>query len=72
MRTRSIEETRRLFSHNSLVQPNWGGTEKETDTEDAFSNDDDVSRSDNGIIRHLKESAECWDKVCPDIVQAVH
>ena len=72
MRTRSIEEPVDCSRTIVLCSQNRGGTEKETDTGDAFSNDDDVSRSDNGIIRHFKESAECWGKVCPDIVQAVH
>ena len=71
MRTRSIEEPVDCSRTIVLCSQNRGGTE-ETDAEDAFSNKDDVSRSDDGIIGHLNESAECWGKVCPDIVQAVH
>ena len=49
-----------------------GAAEKKTTSEDEASDDEasddgalEIRKSDSGITRHLKESAECRDKVCP-------
>ena len=54
-------------------------TEKKTHSEDEASDDkalDDgaleIGTSDSGITRHLKESAGCQDKVCPNPVKVFH
>ena len=48
-----------------------GAAEKKTTSEDEASDDEasddgalEIRKSDSGITRHLKESAECRDKVC--------
>ena len=51
-----------------------GAAEKKTTSEDEASDDEasddgalEIRKSDSGITRHLKESAECRDKVCPKL-----
>ena len=65
MRAQSIESTV-LAPWDPLVlcSQSWGGTEKKTNADDVFSDDDRTGcfRSNNGITRHLKESAESWSK----------
>ena len=53
-----------------------GAAEKKTKSEDEASDDEasddgalEIRKSDSGITRHLKESAECRDKVCPNLLK---
>ena len=53
-----------------------GVAEKKTTSEDEASDDEasddgalEIRKSDSGITRYLKESAECRDKVCPNLLK---
>ena len=53
-----------------------GAAEKKTTSEDEASDDEasddgalEIRKSDSGITKHLKESAECRDKVCPNLLK---
>ena len=63
-----------------LRSQSQGAAEKKTTSEDEASDDDasdddasddgalEIHKSDSGITRHLKESAEYGDKVCPNLL----
>ena len=46
-----------------------GAAEKKATSEDEASDDGalEIRKSDSGHTRHLKELAECRDKVCPNL-----